>query len=68
MIFFYVSKEHQDLRGMGKLMLFEHMGGLFATRLVLFSQVPCVKGMWTRWPLPRLHGWGWVPSEEICGS
>lgn len=66
--FFYVSKEHQDLRRMGKLALFEHMGGLFATRLVLFSQVPCAKGTWPRWPLPRLRGWGRVPSGEICGG
>ena len=54
---------------MGKLMLFEHMGGLFATRLVLFSQVPGAKGRWPRWPRPRLRaGAGCHPEKSAAAG
>lgn len=65
------KKKEQDLSGMGKLMLFSPVRCSLLSRrqalgyeVVLFSQASLMKGK----ALPKLHGWGWQPSSEICSG
>lgn len=69
------KKKEQDVRGMGKLMLFSPVRCSLLSRrqalgyeVVLFSQAPLVKSTWIGKALPKLHGWGWQPSSEICSA